>query len=124
MDSYDQFVGAVAEGRKMDIATVKQIADGRVYSGRQALKLKLIDELGGYDEAIDSLQKICMDKSHAKEKLPVEDKATEGFLTSLLESTAGKFVPMSLTSESDIFNQILPESMKAQYFHQPLWMLQ
>ena len=47
MDSYDQFVTAVADGRKMNKEAVKKLADGRIYSGRQAKSVNLVDELGG-----------------------------------------------------------------------------
>ena len=52
MDAYDHFVRLIVERRKMDDAHVRQIADGRVYTGNQALALKLIDGLGGNDEAL------------------------------------------------------------------------
>ena len=45
-DAYGQFVQAVADGRKMSVDEVKPLADGRIYSGRQALELKLVDQLG------------------------------------------------------------------------------
>ncbi|HVZ10097.1 signal peptide peptidase SppA [Rhodopila sp.] len=50
-DMYDQFVTIVATGRHMDPAKVREIADGRPYTGRQALKLGLVDEIGGEPEA-------------------------------------------------------------------------
>lgn len=49
-EAYDQFTGIVAEGRKLDIKTVKKLADGRVYSANQALKHKLIDGTGTYED--------------------------------------------------------------------------
>ncbi len=45
-ESYDWFVQVVASRRRLDEATVRRLADGRIYSGRQALKAGLIDELG------------------------------------------------------------------------------
>jgi protease-4 len=51
-DVYAQFVEAVAAGRKMTPEKVRPLADGRVYSGRQALQLGLIDEIGDLDAAI------------------------------------------------------------------------
>ncbi len=53
MDVYSQFVDAVALGRqgKLTRAEVLKLADGRIYSGTQAKQLKLIDELGGMEEA-------------------------------------------------------------------------
>lgn len=50
-DAYDHFVELIVGRRKMDDAQVRKLADGRVYTGRQALKLNLIDGLGGIDEA-------------------------------------------------------------------------
>ncbi len=49
---YDSFVRAVAEGRGMDEDRVRQLADGRPYTGQQALNLGLIDELGSLQDAI------------------------------------------------------------------------
>jgi protease-4 len=50
-DMYDQFVEMVAAGRHMDPARVRSLADGRAYTGRQALKLGLVDAIGGEPEA-------------------------------------------------------------------------
>ncbi len=50
-DTYDQFVEAVAEGRAMTVEQVKEIADGRVLTGRQALAVGLVDALGNLDDA-------------------------------------------------------------------------
>jgi protease IV len=51
-DSFTWFTGLVAERRKLPIEQVRVLADGRVYTGRQALKEKLIDELGGEEKAV------------------------------------------------------------------------
>jgi protease-4 len=56
-DSFAWFTGLVAERRKLPIERVKVLADGRVYTGRQAVTEKLIDELGGEDKAIDWIKK-------------------------------------------------------------------
>jgi protease-4 len=53
-DSYSQFVTAVSEGRKMPVEKVKILADGRIYTGRQALDSGLIDKLGDMQDAIDA----------------------------------------------------------------------
>ena len=45
-EAYDQFVGIVADGRKMDKSAVKKIADGRIYSAKQAKEINLEDEVG------------------------------------------------------------------------------
>ncbi|MFL0792274.1 MAG: signal peptide peptidase SppA, partial [Prochlorococcus sp.] len=49
--SYEQFVTAVAEGRKLPEETVRGFADGRVFSGAQAKELGLVDELGDEEHA-------------------------------------------------------------------------
>ena len=48
-EAYEQFASIVAEGRKMDINKVKPIADGRIYSAKQALDLGLIDNVDSYE---------------------------------------------------------------------------
>ncbi len=50
-DLYEQFVAMVADGRHMDPARVRELADGRAYTGRQALPLGLVDQIGGEAEA-------------------------------------------------------------------------
>jgi len=52
-EAYEQFVGIVAKGRKMDVNKVKKLADGRIYTPKQAKKEGLIDEVATYDEFID-----------------------------------------------------------------------
>ena len=56
-EAYEQFTGIVSEERGIDLATVKTIADGRIYSAKQAYNLKLIDGICTYDEAIADMQK-------------------------------------------------------------------
>lgn len=50
-DLHDQFVAMVAAGRNMPAARVRELADGRAYTGRQALALGLVDAIGGETEA-------------------------------------------------------------------------
>jgi len=51
-DVHKQFIDAVAEGRAMEVDTVQALADGRIFTGRQAKEAKLVDELGNLDDAI------------------------------------------------------------------------
>lgn len=51
-DVHTQFIEAVAEGRSLDVADVQPLADGRIFTGRQAKEIKLVDELGDLDDAI------------------------------------------------------------------------
>jgi len=52
MDSYEQFIGAVADGRGMDREEIYPLADGSIYTGLQAQNLGLVDTLGGLVEAV------------------------------------------------------------------------
>jgi protease-4 len=52
-EAYEQFLGIVTEARGLDPDEARELADGRVYTGRQALELGLIDELGNLSDAID-----------------------------------------------------------------------
>lgn len=51
-DMYAQFVDNIAKGRNMNLQEVKKLADGRVFTGRQAKELGLVDELGNFYDAI------------------------------------------------------------------------
>ena len=55
---HEQFIAAVAEGRKMMRDDVKRIADGRIFTGEQALKIGLIDELGNLEDAVKIAAKL------------------------------------------------------------------
>ncbi len=51
-DVHQQFIQAVAEGRSLEISEVQPLADGRIFTGRQAKEARLVDELGDLDDAI------------------------------------------------------------------------
>src|SRR5256885_9777664 len=56
-EMYGQFIRDVADGRKMKFEDVKGMASGRVWTGEQAMGLKLIDQLGGFQNAVDETAK-------------------------------------------------------------------
>ncbi len=58
-DVHDQFIKAVSEGRRIPFEEVKKLSDGRVFSGRQALNLNLVDELGDLKHAINVASKLA-----------------------------------------------------------------
>ena len=53
MDIYEQFVQEVSEGRNLDSDFVREYADGRIFTGKQALEIGFVDMLGTYQDAID-----------------------------------------------------------------------
>ena len=91
-DVHEQFVQAIATGRDLPLAEVHKIADGRIMTGQQALKLKLIDEVGGLEKTIDLLAKklnvVGRPKViEQKEKVPFFDWLLQGSLSSGLAQT-------------------------------------
>lgn len=91
-DVHQQFVQAVAKGRGLSVSEVKEIADGRIMTGQQALKLKLIDEIGGLEKTLELLaKKIGVEGRpkviEEKEKTPFFDWLLQGSLSSRLVET-------------------------------------
>lgn len=56
-EMYGQFIRDVADGRKLKVDDVKSMASGRVWTGEQAIGLKLIDQIGGFQKAVDETAK-------------------------------------------------------------------
>ncbi len=87
---YDKFVGHVAKARNLPVDRVKEIAQGRVWSGAEAVKLGLVDEIGGLERALAFARE--------KAKLPADSALTEfpsekDFQQSLVEALTGKTNP-------------------------------
>jgi ClpP class serine protease len=80
-DVYNQFIAAVAEGRKMDPAKVRRLAEGRIYTGNQAKAVGLVDELGNYYDAIRLAGKLAGIKGEPRIKHYGESK---GFFADLM----------------------------------------
>lgn len=57
--THEQFVRAVAEGRKLPIEEVRQLADGRILSGEQAKQVKLVDKLGNLQDAVEEAGRLA-----------------------------------------------------------------
>ncbi len=72
-DTFKWFVGLVVKRRKIKTEQVPGLVDGRVYTGRQAVKLGLVDEIGGEDEAVKWLES----QKQLEEGLPVIERAPE-----------------------------------------------
>lgn len=59
MDAYDQFFQAVSSGRHISPENLQPIADGRVFTGRQAKKFKLVDEVGDFEDTVTITAKMA-----------------------------------------------------------------
>ncbi len=94
-DVYGQFVSAVAERRGLDRKTVLAFADGRIYSGQQALKLKMVDELGGLEDAIEAAARRAGLPAKPRVVYPRRPFSLRGLLQNQLGlGGAGQFLPM------------------------------
>lgn len=67
-DVYEQFIEVVSKGRNLTKEYVKQYADGRIFTGKQAKKYKFVDELGTYEDAIELAKKEANLKKEASVK--------------------------------------------------------
>jgi protease-4 len=85
LDMYDQFVQMVAAGRHMDPARVRELGDGRAYTGRQALGLGLVDAIGGEPAARTWLAQT----KGISEKLPISDVSVGGLAERALGGDPG-----------------------------------
>lgn len=80
---YNTFVTHVAEGRKMTFAQVDAIAQGRVWSGSEAVKIGLVDQIGGLNDAIAEAAKIAKVKSYSTQNYPEYEKSFNDVLSGL-----------------------------------------
>jgi protease IV len=100
--TYNYFLKIVADGRHMNVESVDQIAQGRVWSGEDALKLKLVDSLGGLDDAVKeakTLARIPTDQIMPIEELPqqpglLQSLAKRRLTASVFGGTRGAIEPI------------------------------
>ncbi len=78
---HEQFIRAVSKERKIPIEKIKEIADGRIFTGEEAFKLGLIDKIGNFWDAVEEAKKITKIKKAILVYLPEK----KGFLSRLLE---------------------------------------
>ncbi len=80
---YSTFVNRVATGRKMTFEQVDEIAQGRVWTGEQAVKIGLVDEIGGIDEAIKHAASLAKVDDYRTQNFPEYDKTFSDMLGEL-----------------------------------------
>ncbi|MEZ5196111.1 MAG: signal peptide peptidase SppA [Bacteroidales bacterium] len=81
---YNTFIGHVAAGRNMTVEQVDEVAQGRVWSGRDALGLGLVDEIGGLDDAIQIAVELAELEDFRVIDLPKQKEPFEQFLNDLM----------------------------------------
>jgi protease IV len=102
---YVQFVSAVAGARKMDEATVRKLADGRVFTGQEAVKNGLVDEIGSFQDAVAAAAKMA--GISGEPRLVSPPKKTFSLLETLLGESRSAALLKADQSESNIRFQYL-----------------
>ncbi len=96
-DVHQQFVEDVAKGRNLSVEEVGRLADGRVYTGRQAFELKMIDHMGGLQDAIDQL---AVQAGIEGSPQIVQEEEEVPFLDWLMQSAIKKNLTEALSSHN------------------------
>jgi protease-4 len=100
---YKTFVSRVAQGRKMSFAQVDSIAQGRVWTGSDAIKIGLVDKIGGLDDAIKEAASISKIKTFKTKNFPEYEKDINDLLENL---------PFAKSKESFIKEELGAEAYK------------
>lgn len=95
-ESYERFVEIVADGRKMNEEDVKKLADGRIYSAKQAKEKGLIDEIGLYEDIREDM------RTEVGENIIFYEPSTE---SSMLASLFGKLESLKTKSEAEVLKE-------------------
>lgn len=116
--AYDRFVEVVSKGRKMDVASVKKIADGRIYDGLQAKENGLIDEIGFEEDCLADLQQ----KYDLKNAQVIEYTTnTPSFLASWLNQVKTNLLKPQASTEETVKAIVqaigTPQAPKAMYYY-------
>ncbi|NRT13925.1 protease-4 [Flavobacterium sp. 28A] len=111
---YKTFVTHVAEGRKMTFDQVDAIAQGRVWSGSEAIKIGLVDKIGGLDDAIKEAASLSKIKTYSTQNFPEYKKDFNDMLSSLpFAKTKESFIKEEIGEENYILMQKV-KKMQAQ----------
>jgi len=103
---YELFVKRCADGRKMKIEQIKAIAEGRVWTGEDALKIGLVDKIGGLNDAI----KLAVEKAKLKSYNIKEYPEKEDFMTKLMKNfgkdVETRIAKIQLGEQYNLFKQV------------------
>jgi protease-4 len=103
---YELFVKRCADGRKKTIEEIKTIAEGRVWTGEDALKIGLIDAIGGLDEAILMAAKKADLTAYQVREMPEKEDFATKIMKSLNEDIETKILKSQLGEHYNILRQV------------------
>ncbi|NLR92370.1 signal peptide peptidase SppA [Flammeovirga agarivorans] len=124
-EGYEVFTSKAAEGRNMSLDALLKVAQGRVWTGSQAYEVKLVDELGGYQKAIEVAAELAgLEEDNYKIKyLPGEKDMLQELLSSLETGSEAKIKEMVLGEYSSYVDGTMSwlESLKGVQARQPYY---
>jgi len=103
---YELFVKRCADGRRMKIDQIKAIAEGRVWSGKEALKIGLVDKIGGIDEAVVMAAKKANLISYQIVEYPKKESFAEKIMKSFSSDPEIHFIKSKLGEQYQLFEEI------------------
>lgn len=103
---YETFISRVAEGRKTTTAMVDSIGQGRVWSGTDALKINLVDELGGTNEALAYAAKMAKIADYKVEEMPKRKDPFAMFLNNKEEEVEARLIKKNLGAQYMFLNHV------------------
>jgi len=103
---YELFVKRCADGRKMTTDQIKAIAEGRVWTGEVALKIGLVDKIGGLNDAIIMAVAKAKLKSYKVTEYPEKETFETKFLKSIKDDVETRFVKAQLGEQYNLFKQV------------------
>lgn len=103
---YELFVKRCADGRRMKIDQIKAIAEGRVWSGKEALKIGLVDKIGGIDEAVMMAAKKANLISYQIVEYPKKESFAEKIMKSFSSHAETHFIKSKLGEQYQLFEEI------------------
>ncbi|NDP20194.1 MAG: signal peptide peptidase SppA [Paludibacter sp.] len=103
---YELFVKRCADGRKMTTDQIKNIAEGRVWTGEDAIKIGLVDKIGGLNDAIKLAVEKAKLKTYNVNEYPVKEDFATKFMKSFSEGIETRFVKAQLGEQYKMFKQI------------------
>jgi len=116
LDLYDEFVRKAAESRNMKIDDLEKLAQGRVYSGLAAQRLGLIDSLGGYLEALETVRNLAEIKPSKKIRIReypkpkfLENIAARFFASFIVNRQSARIGALTTGPVRAFFGKVFPE---------------
>jgi len=103
---YELFVKRCADGRKKSVENIKSIAEGRVWTGEDALKIGLVDKIGGLNDAIKQAAELAKLKSYSTKDYPEKENFEQKLLKSMSDDVETRFLKYQFGEQYSLIKQV------------------